>query len=306
MSREITFQFPLVHGLHARPSSHLQAVANRFIAEIRLLNARTGRSANAKSVLSLVSTDIAMNDPCVLSICGLDEEAAERELGQFLRKELPNCDEPMSDGWRRPQDQLLLPRSLRAAGLQEFFRGAAVSSGIGWGKVVLLNGLSLSDDAHEGRATDPDEEQASFEKAREALRATFQDRIAASDHAQEAGVLRAHLAILNDVALSEKVAALIAREGRSAGQSVRAAAEYFIAVLRDSASLYLRERVLDIQDVCGQLLDLLAARDGRRSESGNGNGNGNGSADGAAVRLEQPSVCIANRLTPGQFLALDR
>ena len=107
MSREIRFQFPLSNGLHARPASHLQAVGNRFASAIQLLNQRTGRAANAKSVLSLVSADVAKNDPCVLSISGPDEEQAERELNRFLRDELPICDEPL---WSKA-DAIQVPRN---------------------------------------------------------------------------------------------------------------------------------------------------------------------------------------------------
>jgi len=301
MPREIRFQFPLPNGLHARPASHLQAVGNRFASAIQLLNQRTGRAANAKSVLSLVSADVAKNDPCVLSISGPDEEQAERELNRFLRDELPICDEPLGQT-RSMQQEMPLPRSLQAAGLQEFLRGDAASGGIGWGKVVLLNGLSLADGDAEPQATNAQHEYAQFEAARQAIRGNLEDRIAASSNPHEAGVLRAHLAILNDIALTEKVAELVDREGYSAAKSVRIAADHFISTLRSSTSHYLRERVLDLQDVAGQLLDLIARRNGKSSTTGNGNGHGTP----MAVQLEQPSICIANHLTPGQFLALDR
>jgi fructose-specific PTS system IIA-like component len=290
MPREIRFQFPLPQGLHARPASFLQAVANRFASEVCLVNERTQRSANAKSVLSMVSADVRLNDECVLKLSGADEQRAEQELKRFLREALPVCDDDLPPAPSRNGDRLL-PRSLRGAGLQDYYRGTPVSAGIGWGRVVLIDGVTLSDNADQREATDPTHEKSRFENARDSLRRSITARIAGVRHGREKDVLRAHLAILDDVALSERVHLLIDREHRTASQAVRTAGDFFIATLQASESAYLRERVLDLQDVCGQLLDLLIGKNGTASH---------------AVELREPSICVAERLTPGQFLMLDR
>ena len=49
-------------GIHARPASALEQVARRFAADISLTNERTGRTANAKSVLGIVGLDIRHGD----------------------------------------------------------------------------------------------------------------------------------------------------------------------------------------------------------------------------------------------------
>ncbi|MBC8105737.1 MAG: HPr family phosphocarrier protein, partial [Anaerolineae bacterium] len=289
MSREIRFDFPLSHGLHARPSSHVQALSNRFASQIQLTNTRTGHAANAKSVLSMVSADVRQNDACVISISGPDEERAETELKRFIRDVLPGCDDQLPEV-KKPSGEPLLPRSLRAAGLNDHYRGVAVSGGIGWGKVVLLNDRSPPEDLANGQAIDPQKELARFDEARKSLQSTIESHIASASNGKEIGVLRAHVAILNDVALAERVGTLIARENKSAPQAVRAAAEFFISTLQNSDSAYVRERVLDLQDVCTQLLDALSGRSNAIE----------------SIKLDGPSVCVADRLTPSQFLALDR
>src|SRR5688572_32947900 len=139
MPLEIRFDFPLPHGLHARPASHLQELANRFTSKIEITSARNGRVANAKSVLSMVSSDIRHGDGCVIAIVGEDEERAEAELRRFIRDVLPTCDDdersPVTSDPLQP-----LPRSLIAAGLGEHYRGKPASEGIGVGKVVLMRG----------------------------------------------------------------------------------------------------------------------------------------------------------------------
>jgi fructose-specific PTS system IIA-like component len=292
MAREVRFQFPLTLGLHARPASHVQAAANRFKADVRLLNSRNGKSANAKSVLSMVSADVRLNDACVLTIHGADEDLAERELRNFVEVVLPDCDDELPEVSKQ-NGEMLLPRSLRAAGLADYYRGVTVSTGIGWGKVAVLNGLSFGDgnSSANGAHGDAQQEHDRFDSARRVLRASLEDRIAASTSTPESEVLGAHLAILDDAALGEKVATLINEEALSAAQALRQAADFFIATLQNSGSAYLRERVLDLQDVCGQLLDALTGTNGNATR---------------ALRLDQPSICVADRLTPGQFLALDR
>src|SRR4051794_32676221 len=171
MSREIRFDFPLPHGLHARPSSYVQELANRFRSHVQLTNVRTGRTANAKSVLSMVAADVRHRDACVISISGPDEDRAEPELRRFVRDVLPTCDDQIAD-MKATAEEMILPRSLRAAGLQDYYRGLAVSGGIGWGNVVLLNSRALpADESVNGHPVDAAREQKRFDEARQSLQA---------------------------------------------------------------------------------------------------------------------------------------
>src|SRR6187402_2657505 len=114
MAREHRFIFPLPNGLHARPASHLEAVTSRFASDIALVNERTGRKANAKSVLSMVGTDVRQNDPCRISISGADEDGAGAAVAAFLRDVFPTCDDALPAP-PAEHEEFLLPRSLRAA-----------------------------------------------------------------------------------------------------------------------------------------------------------------------------------------------
>ena len=292
MAREHRFIVPLPNCLHARPASHLESVANRFASDVALVNERTGRNANAKSVLSLVGTDVRHNDPCRIRVSGADEDGAGAALEAFLRDVLPGCDDALPPPPVEHAD-FLVPRSLRAAGLDEYFRGTPVSAGVGTGTVVVAGAPALPAD-HRGNgngAVDAAQERRRFDDAIAALRAATEARIAASTHAQEAAVLGAHLSIIRDVAFADMVNQLIAADGRTAAHAVVEASAYFVATLQNARSAYLRERVLDVQDVGAQLLDVILGRRGQGP---------------AAPRLREPSVVVADRLTPGQFLALDR
>ena len=68
MAIEFAFVCPLPNGIHARPASLLEEIARRFQADIRIANDRTGRRADAKSVLGIIGLDIRLNEwrhyPC--------------------------------------------------------------------------------------------------------------------------------------------------------------------------------------------------------------------------------------------------
>ena len=121
MNLEHSFQFPLPNGLQARPASCLQEVTNRFAAEITLRNNRTGRTADAKSVLALIGADVKEGDPCRLEFSGADCAAALEAVRAYLQTEFIKSDEALPQ-IAAPESELPLPRTLRSAGLEQFHR----------------------------------------------------------------------------------------------------------------------------------------------------------------------------------------
>src|SRR6201999_1029835 len=134
MALDYSFSCPLPNGLHARPASALEEVARSFAAEVVVLNQRTGRSANAKSILSIVGADIRFSDPCLLKVSGLDEERAIATLGAFIRNTLPRQETELPT-FAASEGELELPRCLEKSGAV-FRRGTAVVPGIAQGQIV--------------------------------------------------------------------------------------------------------------------------------------------------------------------------
>src|SRR5580698_10570669 len=95
MPLQYHFVCPLPNGVHARPASSLERVARGFASEFTLLNERTGRIANAKSVLSIISADIRHLDPCLLTVSGPDEPAAMAAMAAFVDEKFPHCDDAL-------------------------------------------------------------------------------------------------------------------------------------------------------------------------------------------------------------------
>jgi multiphosphoryl transfer protein len=283
---EFTFVCPLANGFHARPASHLAGVANDFLSDSILINLRNGTEANLKSVLSIIAADIRWNDECSVRIQGADEQSACAALHRFIGKDLSACDEPLTD-FPNTKTTRELPRSLRSAGVKASF-GLPVSRGIAQGRAVVIGATKFQTEPAEAEGLDPGFESEQVQRSIAAVCSRIRNKLLGRVTDTEAGILQAHLAILGDVSFMDKLLQRV-NQGCSAARAVMEVGEFFSDLLRRSENPYTRERALDIQDIC---LELLEDVRGPGSES--------------QVELKEPSTIIAENLTPQQLLALDR
>jgi multiphosphoryl transfer protein len=285
VATKLSFRFPLPQGLHARPAGRLRDAAAAFGSAITFSNRRNDLEANARSTLALVATLTRAGDECALQIAGDDEAAAAEALRRFVFVELPLCDEgpPVVPA---VQGASLLPRALRGPGVL-VHRGHPASGGIGRAPALVVAPRTGPDLTGVGRGS-PEAELVKLERAFAQVGAALRARPVANANNTERAIVEAHLAILEDVELRARIDEE-ARGGAGAGQAVAAVVEHFAAVLRDSGSAVLAERVLDLRDVEELLLSALypgTARDGR-------------------IALERDAVVVAQTLSPAHFLALD-
>ncbi len=286
MSLEFKFSCPLPHGLHARPASQMATLANGFLSDCTLTNLRSGSTANLKSVLAIIATDIRLNDECSVLVSGADETIARPALQRFITHELPRCDVPLRELLQN-QPSKNVPRPLRSADL-EICSGVTVSRGIAEGNVVMFRDFAAPSELNNESPSDPGLEQQRVGRAMSAAKERIQNMLARRTSATEIGVLQAHLAILGDISLLSSIMERIA-QGRSAGQAILEASQFFGETLRKSESPYICERALDVQEICFELLEEIYGA--RRQFS---------------VQLDGPSVLAGNNLPPQQLLALDR
>ena len=286
MPNQFQFICPLANGLHARPASHLAAVSNEFLSDCTLTNLRNGSTADIKSVLSIIAADVRLNDECCVRVQGVDEQITCSALRRFISRDLSTYDvplaEPLQDGKSRE-----LPRSLRSAEIKAWL-GLALSRGIGQGKAVFIRAVAPQPEPSSSAALDVSAKQEQIRRSLAAVRSRIHNKLLAHVSATEAAILQAHLAILGDVALMGKFQEHVA-QGHSAAQAIITASTFFGDLLRRSENPYTRERALDIQDICLELLEEIS---GPKSQS--------------LPKLDQPSVIIAENLTPQQLLALER
>lgn len=287
ISTRLVFDCPLASGLHARPASHFAEVANQFLSECSLKNSRNGQVANVKSVLAIIAGDVRLGDRCELLIQGADQQIAFDRLQRFVERELPRCDVPLA-GIAETDRSLATPRLLQAAKAFCIF-GTPVSRGLGRGKVVILRRMPLPSSLDAANGIDPQKEFERIQLAVTAVRQRIGEKLKYSLTPTGTAVLQADLAMAGDVFLVEKLKEQILR-GKSAAQAVISAGQFFIDLLRNSQSEYVRQRSSDIEEICLQLL-----------------GEVHPVAPAPAVtELLEPSVIVTESLAPQQLLELDR
>jgi fructose-specific PTS system IIA-like component len=285
MSNEFQFTCPLPNGLHARPASHLADVAKKFSSNCLLTNLRNNSAADMKSVLSLIAAGVRMNDQCSVKITGPDEQAAAAALRNFIANDLSAHDVPLPDVYKdatTPQ----LPRALRSEQVQAMF-GRPASRGIAFGKLVVVDAFDWTPE-HAARTGTPAQEEEQIHRALAEVRARIQAKLLEHLSATESGILRAHLAMLDDEALTAKMLEQVA-QGKSAAEAIMEAGRFFANILRHSENPYMQERAADIQGLC---LDLLSSISENKPTH--------------TITLTEPSIVVAENLLPQQLLALDR
>ncbi|GAM61365.1 phosphoenolpyruvate-protein phosphotransferase [Vibrio ishigakensis] len=286
--KSFSFSCELPNGVHARPASHVEAVCNKFDSDITWQNQRTGMSGNAKSVLSLIGTDTLLGDECLISIEGTDEETALEQLKQFISNEFPHCDEPLATA-QEEEDQSLTPLPRNFSNLNvAHIRGRSVSEGFGQGALMAMGAVNFDSLRNLPTAKTLSEEQKQLAQGIEAVERLLNINLATAEHT-EGEVIKAHLSIARDNEFQQTLDANLV-EGRSSADAIIATAKHFGELMKNSASAYMRERELDIRDVCYQLLQSIYGNERFGSQNS----------------LTEPTVCLADDLTPSQFLELDK
>jgi multiphosphoryl transfer protein len=288
MAFEYRFTCPLASGMHARPASALEHVARRFTADLSLANHRTEQTANAKSVLGIVGLDIRHGDPCSIVAVGRDAAWAVESLRVFIERTLPQVDDAPVVVERR-LGEVRLPPVLRRANAT-VMSGTAVAPGIGAGRAFAIGGFTLPDSLALSGAVDVEAEVGLVEEAVGRLLRRYDDRLDARGESVEADVLRAHRSVARDPEFSQVIVRAIRERALTAAGAVAEAEAHFSSMLAATGSALLLERVLDIRDVCRALLGEVYGK----------------ALDGEEITLAADSVCVAETMTPGQLLALDR
>jgi fructose-specific PTS system IIA-like component len=288
MTLQHHFTCPLPNGVHARPASALEQCARVFVADVNLLNQRTLRTADTKSVLAIIGADIRHNDPCVLTVSGPDQQEAMSVLSAFLKDIFPHCDDALPAG-KNSNHPCTVPPVLCDAGVT-IRRGTAVVPGLGQGIIVTAAKFSVPSSLPSEATSSEAEERESLDTGLRRLNSSYEERLGSATTATETQLLTAHQAIARDSEFRRHLQEGIAQRKRSVAGAIAETEAHFSAMLAASGSALLRERALDIQDVCSQLLHQVYGD----------------AAATAQIQLKSDSVVLADSLTPSEFLALAR
>jgi len=284
---DLVFRFTcaLAAGLHARPASMLSASVRAYGATVTIRKVDTP-PVDCKSVLSIVSLDVQDGDICEIAAEGSDAAAALEAARMCMEELIAHGEEPPPP--LTPARTVSVPRELRNA-TSPVCTGRGVSPGVAIGPAVVVSPLAISKFAQSATSRGAAIELHDAQTAVSAVATDLQHRAATSRIRTEAELLAAHAQIASDPALWSRIASHINARA-TAPQAVLLAATEFADQLRHAASEYIRERANDVHDVCTQILTHLKAIDPAATK----------------IELSQPSIIVADMLTPSQLLVTDR
>ena len=174
----------------------------------------------------------------------------------------------------------------------ESYKGTPASSGIALGKAYIYEkpkiNISTDNISPNEAEAEADKFRCAVEKSREQIAAIAQiaeDKMGTDS----AKIFLAHLEMLDDPALEESVLEKICSEYKNAVLAVHEAKEELCSMLSCAEDEYFRERVLDVEDVCGRIMCNIL-----------------GKAPADLQHLSQEAVVVAEDLTPSATAAMDR
>ena len=176
---------------------------------------------------------------------------------------------------------------------EKALRGIPVSAGVCRGKILVLDKVRHTILQRELADAELAEEVNRLEKAlvhtREQILAV-QHKLAEGIGAEQASIFDAHLMVLEDPALIDEAVRVIQTEKVNAEHAFHTVSERYASALAKVDDEYLRERVSDMRDVTGRVLNNLLGRE----------------EEVDLRHLKEPCIIIAHDLTPSKTAQMDR
>jgi phosphoenolpyruvate-protein phosphotransferase len=270
---------PVPHGLHARPSTTLVEVAKRFRSDITV---RYGnRTANAKSLVTLLSLGARGGEPLTITAVGGDAATALAAIRAAFDAGLDE---------EAPRPAPAEPVAVPVARLDyegPFVAGISASPGIAVGPAWAFQHERLE---VAERAPDPVRERQRLEKALAGAMAELQNlyqEFLKKAGAARAAIFKAHQELLDDPDMVTEAHRHIA-SGASAGWAWRRVYEERAEVLARLPDPLLAARAGDLRDVGRRVLRPLAD-----------------AVQGTAALPDHPVVLLAEDLAPSDTAKLD-
>lgn len=274
-----TVRAHLPHGLHARPSARIAAAIKPFNADVAI--AIDGRSASAASVTALMRLNAADGDALQLSASGPDAAQAIEALARLIEQGL---EETRDDAPAAAQAAIAaaMPPLTKTDDGEWVLSGVAAAPGLALGRTVRLKAVEASV-PRDGQGIEV--ERAELETALAQVRERLQ-QATTKGSVQQRGVAQAHLALLEDPALTQDARDQIAA-GRSAAYAWRQSLHNAAALFRGLSDPRMAERAADLADLEQQVVTVLT-----------------GAAPQTAAGLGPGVILIADDLAPSQLIGL--
>lgn len=233
------------HGIHARPAARISALARDFDGLVQI--GCRHRRADAKSVTSLLALGAVAGDHLDIRVIGADPRAFAVRLAEIIAQGEADDDR----GAPSVADADVAETPLRPGQI----RAVRAAPGLAVGPVFHVGDADVAITAEAG---EPDEELRRLDEAK----ARLTQRLAAQASRPDGGsaaaaIASAHIALIDDLALNEKVAKLIG-DGVAAPLAWRQVSRQEEESLRVTGVARVAERAIDLRDIERRLLAELA------------------------------------------------
>ncbi|MDY7229094.1 phosphoenolpyruvate--protein phosphotransferase [Hyalangium rubrum] len=270
------------HGLHARPAAALARHAKLHAGSVSIVN--KGRSANAKSVVSLMGLGARHGDMLTLTVQGEQAERVAQELMELVISGLGDPVQPIAEQPEVPAE-VTAPQHF-TPDQEVLLKGTIAAPGVGVGNAVRV----LEESAE--LPMDGQGIQAETQRLADALASVGRDieALVSREGAGEAAkteIFRAHLALLEDPELTEAAHREIAA-GRGAAWAWRKAVARHAQVLHELNDPLLAERIGDLRDIERRVISQLTGRGGSR----------------VPAELPPDAILVADELLPSELAAI--
>ncbi len=270
-------------GLHARPAARFVSIASRFQATITVRNVtRNTPPVNGKSISQIATLGVGQGHEIVITATGSDAEEALAALKSLIDNRFG---EPEPALEALPSSALVNPPPQRSG---EEFTGIPASPGIALGPAMLYHPPIPK--VIERQVDDPPAEwqrlEGAVQVARQELQ-TLRTQTTTQMSPYEAMIFDAHLLLLEDPALLERVHQRIHEEQLNAEASWWKTVEEILTQYHDLDDPFLQARTADLVDVRDRVLRILSGE------------------VLTPFALSQPAILLAPDLTPSDMIRLN-
>jgi phosphoenolpyruvate-protein phosphotransferase/dihydroxyacetone kinase phosphotransfer subunit len=284
--QEIQLVLTNLHGLHARPAARFVQTAASFDADVRVRNLTSGKGpVSARSLNALATLGAVNGNVIAISASGPQAEQALQALSKLVQE---NFGEPAAEAEAAPAPEIPSVAA-PAAAPPGALSAVAVSEGIALGPLYRYQ--PTPPPIPQTPASDPDAEwerlQRAIEQTEQAIRQRRQ-QLGRSIGDAQAAIFDAHLLILQDPDLREKVQVAIRERRQNAAAAWHANIQEVADSYRSLPDAYQQQRAADVMDVGNQVLFALA-----------------GKAAAEPVKFSEPVILSAQDLTPTETSQLD-
>lgn len=286
MPTNLTLNCEFRNGIHARPASFLSEFCQKLSSDVYIKNGKGTESYNAKSAISVVSSNILFDDVFTITLEGDHADKEIKNLKDYVSGEWLLCDENKESSVEETIDYL--PKVFDEFS-QEYISGKPVVKGIAKSKLDNLPEFSLNKEyLNSIEKLGIEEERKKFDNARNISISSLKNKLANAND-DERDLVKFQIQFIGDEEFRVKVYSFIYTE-YSAIEAINRVVDFYVSEFRKSESNYIKQRDIDVIDIGFNLMSQI---------------------DSEILNVFKPKIdeeCIlaCNTLTPSQFISLDK